>query len=43
MTTAVTDIKSVIRCFKVLCDSYLMKPINLAELLGQMRSYRLVA
>jgi two-component system chemotaxis response regulator CheY len=43
MTTAVTDIKSVIRCFKVLCDSYLMKPISLADLLSQMKSYRLIA
>jgi chemotaxis protein histidine kinase CheA len=43
MTTAITDIKSVIRCFKVLCDSYLMKPINLADLLSQMKSYRLIA
>jgi len=42
MTTAVDDIKEVIRCFKELCDSYLMKPIDLGELLSQMKSYQLV-
>jgi two-component system chemotaxis response regulator CheY len=42
MTTAVTDMKEVIRCFRELCDSYLMKPIDLAQLLSQMKSYRLV-
>ena len=42
MTTAVTDIKEVIRCFQELCDSYLMKPIDLTELFSQMKSYRLV-
>jgi len=42
MTTTVHDIKEVIRCFQELCDAYLMKPIDLAELLSQMRSYKLV-
>jgi two-component system chemotaxis response regulator CheY len=42
MTTAVTDIKEVIRCFRELCDSYLIKPIDLADLLSQMKSYKLV-
>jgi two-component system chemotaxis response regulator CheY len=42
MTTAVDDIKEVILCFKDLCDGYLVKPIDLAELLKQMRSHRLV-
>jgi two-component system chemotaxis response regulator CheY len=42
MTTAVDDIKEVVRCFKELCDSYLMKPIDLTELLKQMKSYQLV-
>ena len=42
MTTTVNDIKHVIRCFKELCDAYLVKPIDLAELLGQMKSYQLV-
>jgi two-component system, chemotaxis family, chemotaxis protein CheY len=42
MTTTVHDIKEVIRCFKELCDAYLMKPIDLGELLSHMRSYQLV-
>ena len=42
MTTAVNDVKEVGRCFHELCDSYLVKPIDLATLLGQMKSYQLV-
>lgn len=42
MTTAVDDVKEVIRCFHELCDSYLIKPIDLAQLLGQMRAYELI-
>jgi two-component system chemotaxis response regulator CheY len=42
MTTTVHDIKEVIRCFQELCDAYLMKPIDLRELLSHMKSYQLV-
>ena len=42
MTTAVEDIKEVIRCFQELCDGYLMKPIDLNQLLQQMKSYGLI-
>lgn len=42
MTTAVTDIKEILRCFHTLCDSYLMKPIDLAQLLAQMKSHQLI-
>jgi two-component system chemotaxis response regulator CheY len=42
MTTAVTDIKEVIRCFQELCDSYLMKPIDLRKLFSQLKSYHLI-
>jgi len=42
MTTAVEEVKEVIRCFHELCDAYLMKPIDLAILLSQMKSYQLV-
>ena len=42
MTTAVNDIKEVSRCFEELCDAYLVKPINLARLLSQVKSYHLV-
>jgi len=40
MTTAVDDVKEVIRCFRELCDSYLVKPIDLGELLSRMKAYR---
>jgi len=42
MTTAVDDIKEVIRCFQELCDAYLVKPIDLAQLLSHMKSYQLI-
>ena len=42
MTTAVDDIKEVIRCFQELCDSYLTKPVDLSELLTQMKSHGLI-
>jgi len=42
MTTAVDDIREVIRCFRELCDAYLVKPIDLTKLLSQMKSYQLV-
>jgi two-component system chemotaxis response regulator CheY len=42
MTTAVTEVKEVIRCFQSLCDAYLMKPIDLTELLAQMKVYGLI-
>jgi two-component system chemotaxis response regulator CheY len=42
MTTAVGDIKEVIRCFGALCDAYLMKPIDLGKLLGHLRSWQMV-
>jgi two-component system chemotaxis response regulator CheY len=43
MTTTVEDIKEVILCFQELCDAYLMKPIDLAKLLEQMKHYQLVS
>jgi len=42
MTTAVDEIKDVVLCFKELCDAYLVKPIDLSELVGHLRAYRLV-
>jgi two-component system chemotaxis response regulator CheY len=43
MTTTVNDILMVSRCFRELCDGYLVKPIDLSKLLDLMRSYRLSA
>jgi two-component system chemotaxis response regulator CheY len=42
MTTTVEDVKEVILCFQELCDAYLMKPIDLTELIGQMKHFQLV-
>jgi two-component system chemotaxis response regulator CheY len=42
MTTAVDDIKEVSRCYGELCDGYLTKPIDLAKLLGVMKSFQLI-
>jgi two-component system, chemotaxis family, chemotaxis protein CheY len=41
MTTAMNDIKEVIRCYQELCDAYLVKPIDLIKLLSKMQSYQL--
>jgi two-component system chemotaxis response regulator CheY len=42
MTTAVDDLKTIGRCYQELCDSYLVKPINLAVLLSEIRSHGLI-
>ena len=42
MTTTVDDVKEVVLCFKELCDSYLVKPIDFAKLLGHMKTFQLV-
>jgi two-component system, chemotaxis family, chemotaxis protein CheY len=42
MATAVEDVKEVSRCFTELCDAYLVKPIDLTQLLNLMKSYQLV-
>jgi two-component system, chemotaxis family, chemotaxis protein CheY len=42
MTTTIDDVKEVIHCFQELCDAYLMKPIDLADLVEQMKRYQLI-
>jgi two-component system chemotaxis response regulator CheY len=42
MTTAVDDIKEVNRCFHELCDGYLLKPVDLNQLLEQMKVCHLI-
>ena len=42
MTTTINDVKEVSRCFSDLCDGYLVKPIDLAKLLNQMKAYHLI-
>jgi two-component system chemotaxis response regulator CheY len=42
MTTTVEEVKEVILCFKELCDAYLMKPIDLGQLQGEMKLHQLI-
>jgi CheY-like chemotaxis protein/HPt (histidine-containing phosphotransfer) domain-containing protein len=42
MVTALDEMKEVFHCFQELCDAYVIKPVDLDELLGHMRSYNLV-
>jgi two-component system chemotaxis response regulator CheY len=42
MTTAVDDVKSVVKSFKSLCDAYLFKPIDTQKLLIHIRELHLV-
>jgi len=43
MTTALDSVKDVAAAFRGLCDAYLVKPINSAELIEQLREFSLVA
>jgi two-component system chemotaxis response regulator CheY len=42
MTTTVNEIREVILCFKELCDAYLVKPVDLTQLVGHMKSCQLI-
>jgi two-component system chemotaxis response regulator CheY len=42
MTTALDDPTDVIQSFRVLCDAYLVKPIDTAKLLNQIRDFHLL-
>jgi two-component system chemotaxis response regulator CheY len=42
MTTAVDDVKSVVKSFKSLCDAYLFKPIDTQKLLFHIKEFHLV-
>jgi two-component system chemotaxis response regulator CheY len=42
MTTAVDDVKSVVKSFSSLCDAYLFKPIDTRKLLGHIKDLHLV-
>jgi len=42
MTTALGDIENVTEAFEGLCDGYLLKPINTAKLLAQLKGFGLV-
>jgi two-component system chemotaxis response regulator CheY len=43
MTTALDDIGNVMAAFKGLCDAYLMKPIEKANLLAKLKSLHLIS
>jgi two-component system, chemotaxis family, chemotaxis protein CheY len=42
MTTALKDAKNVMTAFREMCDGYLVKPIDKAKLLKQMRELGLI-
>ena len=42
MTTTVQEIREVFQCFRELCDAYLLKPIDLGQLLTKMTFFQLV-
>jgi two-component system chemotaxis response regulator CheY len=43
MTTALDGVKHVAQAFRGICDVYLVKPIERAKLLEQLREFRLIA
>jgi two-component system, chemotaxis family, chemotaxis protein CheY len=43
MTTALGDMKSVVQAFHGLCDAYLVKPIDTAQLLEQLHTFELLS
>ena len=42
MTTSLTDMKEIIQSFQELCDAYLFKPVDTAELISKLKSFELV-
>jgi len=42
MITALDDVKNVVTSFKALCDAYIFKPVDIAQLLTQLKSMALV-
>jgi two-component system, chemotaxis family, chemotaxis protein CheY len=42
MTTALDDVKNVMKSFDSLCDAYVFKPIDTKKLLGHMKELQLV-
>ena len=43
MATALNEIKAVADSFHELCDAYVTKPVDAAQLLGYVRSFKLIA
>jgi two-component system, chemotaxis family, chemotaxis protein CheY len=42
MTTAVEDMKDVIRSFQEFCDAYLVKPVDVQKLLAHLHTFGLI-
>jgi two-component system, chemotaxis family, chemotaxis protein CheY len=42
MITALDDVKNVVDSFKALCDAYVFKPVDTAQLLGHLKAFALV-
>jgi two-component system chemotaxis response regulator CheY len=42
MTTSISEVREVFRCYSDLCDSYLLKPIDHSQLLALMKTLQLV-
>ncbi len=42
MVTALDDVKNVVKSFKLLCDAYLFKPVDTAQLLGHLKTLTLI-
>lgn len=42
MTSALSDMKSVVASFRELCDAYLVKPISMEELRNHLRDFKLI-
>jgi two-component system, chemotaxis family, chemotaxis protein CheY len=43
MITALDDVRNVVKSFKELCDAYVFKPIDTAQLLSHLKAMALVA
>ena len=42
MITALDDVKNVVDSFRALCDAYVFKPVDTAQLLGYLKAFVLV-
>ncbi len=42
MTTALSDVKGIMKSFDTLCDAYLVKPLDKAKLLEQLSKFGLI-
>lgn len=43
MVTALDDVKNVMKSFKALCDAYLFKPVDTAQLVNHLKTLALIS